>query len=804
MASPSEIEQLRSIGEKLGLEKGELRQFVEDERARLKAERDEERRLRREEREKKAEEEEKRIEGEKELLQLKQQQEKELIEMKLKLAQVSGTQGADTSHIKKVPTPKLPPFDEEKDDMDAYINRFERYATVQGWKRDTEWAIGLGALLKGKALIEYSRLTPAEAADYDKVKKAALEAYHLTARGFRRRFKDSRPTQGETGLKFANRITTYLKRWLEASKVSNFDALFDLLLREQFLEACGRDLRIFLKERDPDSIKVMVEHADHYIIAHGGWYPNQSKGKSSRLNGNRVGQVDSQRRGGSHQNVGRGRGATGYGSSRGRGQRGREFGRGGARLNEGNRGDLQKTCFICNSPKHFAKDCPTRPALASMVSALNSGGAQQATESATKANENKGEQANLSLNCIQVSQPIMEWSGAGIEPAQECRCDYEDRNYTQMEDGNCMKEVGKKCLRSAACGTARRDRLPRVKGKVGDKEVEVLWDTGCDGIVVKTALVKEEQFTGQVTECSLLDNTRRYFRMAHIDIDTPYLSGRVCAVCVDNPVSELIIGDVEGTKKPDQVEIEESQPEVVPVIAVQTRSQAKGAKKATKPLKVLKTPEDFVDREVLEKEQAEDKSLDKIRDLVETGEEKESKSGSRHKYILDDRILVREFTSPSVNFGETLRQVVVPAKLRGQVLKLAHSALFGGHLGVQKTKDKVLSNFTWPGIHGDVTRYCQSCDVCQRSVQKGRTTKVPLGSLPIMGEPFQRVAADLVGPITPATERGHKYILVLVDYATRYPEAIPLKNIMAETVAEGLLTVYSRVGFPKESQTQLI
>ena len=113
----------------------------------------------------------------------------------------------------------------------------------------------------------------------------------------------------------------------------------------------------------------------------------------------------------------------------------------------------------------------------------------------------------------------------------------------------------------------------------------------------------------------------------------------------------------------------------------------------------------------------------------------------------------------------------------------------------------MLSNFTWPGIHADITRYCQSCDICQRSIPKGRTTKVPLGNFPIVGEPFQRVAVDLVGPITPATDRGHRYILVLVDYATRYPEAIPLKNIEAETVAEGLLTVYSRVGFPKEILT---
>ena len=66
-----------------------------------------------------------------------------------------------------------------------------------------------------------------------------------------------------------------------------------------------------------------------------------------------------------------------------------------------------------------------------------------------------------------------------------------------------------------------------------------------------------------------------------------------------------------------------------------------------------------------------------------------------------------------------------------------------------------------------------------------------------MEEPFQRVAVDLVGPIQPTTERGHRYILVLVDYATRYPEAVPMKTIEAEAVAEKLLGIYSRLGFPK-------
>lgn len=70
--------------------------------------------------------------------------------------------------------------------------------------------------------------------------------------------------------------------------------------------------------------------------------------------------------------------------------------------------------------------------------------------------------------------------------------------------------------------------------------------------------------------------------------------------------------------------------------------------------------------------------------------------------------------------------------------------------------------------------------------------------MPIIGVPFQRVAVDLVGPIVPASSSGFSYILTVVDYATRFPEAVPLKNIDTKNVAEALFNIFTRVGFPEE------
>ena len=65
-----------------------------------------------------------------------------------------------------------------------------------------------------------------------------------------------------------------------------------------------------------------------------------------------------------------------------------------------------------------------------------------------------------------------------------------------------------------------------------------------------------------------------------------------------------------------------------------------------------------------------------------------------------------------------ITQLVVPVQLREKVMKLAHDSIMSGHQGVKKTTERVTVHFFWPGVHGDVTRYCRSCDICQRTVSK--------------------------------------------------------------------------------------
>ena len=66
----------------------------------------------------------------------------------------------------------------------------------------------------------------------------------------------------------------------------------------------------------------------------------------------------------------------------------------------------------------------------------------------------------------------------------------------------------------------------------------------------------------------------------------------------------------------------------------------------------------------------------------------------------------------------------------------------------------------------------------------------------IIGIPFQRVAVDIVGSIKHRLTQGNKYISTLIDYATRYPEAVATTWIEAERIAEALIKMFCILGVP--------
>ena len=147
--------------------------------------------------------------------------------------------------------------------------------------------------------------------------------------------------------------------------------------------------------------------------------------------------------------------------------------------------------------------------------------------------------------------------------------------------------------------------------------------------------------------------------------------------------------------------------------------------------------------------------------------------------------------------GEDVRrQLVVPRSLHHQVMEVGHETLLSGHQGGKKTLDRIRRNLYWPGMYVDVKRVCASCDICQRTIPRGTVPKAPLQRVPVVKVPFDKVAIDLICPLKPVSDRDHRWILTLVDFATRYPEAVALKSIDTQAVAEALIGILSRVGLP--------
>lgn len=130
------------------------------------------------------------------------------------------------------------------------------------------------------------------------------------------------------------------------------------------------------------------------------------------------------------------------------------------------------------------------------------------------------------------------------------------------------------------------------------------------------------------------------------------------------------------------------------------------------------------------------------------------------------------------------KKIVVPVKLRNLVIKYFHDSVFGGHLGVNKTFNKIAISFAWPSLKGDVSDYVRSCADCQlcKPAQMSRFGFSAAGVAPF---PWHTVHVDIFGPLT-RSKNGNICILILVDTFTKFVFLLPLKNMKAPTIVRAL------------------
>src|SRR6266498_1161570 len=129
------------------------------------------------------------------------------------------------------------------------------------------------------------------------------------------------------------------------------------------------------------------------------------------------------------------------------------------------------------------------------------------------------------------------------------------------------------------------------------------------------------------------------------------------------------------------------------------------------------------------------------------------------------------------------------------ILSLAYEHPLSGHYGLEATLSKLKKRYYWPKMKDDIKSYIQTCDQCQR---RGKTTdENELYSIKIK-EPFYQWGINIVGSLT-ETSRENKYIVVAIDYFTKYPEARALANANARSVVNFIYEdIICRHGCPRK------
>ncbi len=141
-------------------------------------------------------------------------------------------------------------------------------------------------------------------------------------------------------------------------------------------------------------------------------------------------------------------------------------------------------------------------------------------------------------------------------------------------------------------------------------------------------------------------------------------------------------------------------------------------------------------------------------------------------------------------------QLAIPNNLRKGIMQQCHENPTAGHLGPSKTLSKISTYYYWPSIYKDVLNFCRTCIKCQQGKRPPRYNKEPLQNLPITNRPFEMVAVDVLGPL-PQTFQGNRYIIIYMDYFSKWPEATATSDQKADTTARTFIQdIICRHGCP--------
>ena len=144
-------------------------------------------------------------------------------------------------------------------------------------------------------------------------------------------------------------------------------------------------------------------------------------------------------------------------------------------------------------------------------------------------------------------------------------------------------------------------------------------------------------------------------------------------------------------------------------------------------------------------------------------------------YCIENDLLYKQDRKNLEKLYRVIQKEELPA-----VLYMMHNDPTSGHFATEAMFSKIKTRYYWPQYYEDIKKYVESCDACQR---RGRSKKNNLLHPIPVHSPFYQIGIDFVGPL-PRTQRGKKYILVAMDYLTKWPEAKAVSEATADVTAQ--------------------
>ena len=157
---------------------------------------------------------------------------------------------------------------------------------------------------------------------------------------------------------------------------------------------------------------------------------------------------------------------------------------------------------------------------------------------------------------------------------------------------------------------------------------------------------------------------------------------------------------------------------------------------------------------------------------------------------MNNNTIYRKYTDKN---GEMINQLVIPKSMINVILEVIHDSVCSGHLGRDKTWQKVKQRFYWPNSKDSVEKYVKECLSCQQIKIRPHCT-APLKPIRPYA-PLELITVDITGRL-PTTSLNNKYIIVICDHFSKFTVCFPMKDQLANTVADILMNYFCMMGLP--------